>query len=677
MQQVQLYIGDNRVELFDDETITITQTLKNAKDVDKIFTDFTQSFTVPASKNNNKIFEHYYNSDIVDGFDARKKVTAHIELNHILFKKGKIKLDGVNLKNNKAHAYRITFFGNSIQLKDIIGEDKLNDLDLSTYNTQYKATSIESGLTLDPTSNDLIVPLITHTQRLYFDSSQSTAVGTEIDNIEFAGTNVHRGVRWNQLKYALRVSKIIDAIESDYLTPNGLSFSNDFFNSSNSRYDDLFMWLHRKSGFVENLEDETQIQVTGFSTGGDILVNMTGTFLGMSVNPSNISTFSLTITSSDSDQYAVLIRNGGTVVFRSDFVSGSQTFSAPSNFSYATGSYDVFIVPLNLPVTISKIRWTITHTQDGGGSFTFDSNNVTFEPDFAFVISQQIPEMKIMDFLNAIWKMFNLVAFIDENNIVQVDTLDNFYSGATSYDISEFVDVEESQVDVPLAYKEIKFAYKDTGTILATKFNQIVNKEWGAIFFNSGEESLTGGLYTVEIPFHHMQFERLKDDFTQNNTNIMYGLFTDNNLNSYHKLPLIFYANQITGISYSFVDDVERDNEPNSAKEKTIANLPSNSRVLEPSTSTDSIHFTSELSEWVTTATLTNSLFETYHKSYISDIFSQLNRLTKVTAYLPLRIIRELTLDNRVIINGKTYKINSIKTNLQTGKSDLELLNEL
>ena len=51
------------------------------------------------------------------------------------------------------------------------------------------------------------------------------------------------------------------------------------------------MWLHRKSGLVENLEDETQIQVTGFSTGGDTYVNMTGTFLGMSVNPANIYYF--------------------------------------------------------------------------------------------------------------------------------------------------------------------------------------------------------------------------------------------------------------------------------------------------------------------------------------------------------------------------------------------------
>ena len=676
MQQVQLYIGDSRVELFEDETITITQTLKNAKDVDKIFTDFTQSFTVPASKENNKIFEHYYNSDIVDGFDARKKVAAHIDLNHILFKKGKIKLDGVNLKNNKAHAYRITFFGNSIQLKDIIGEDKLNNLDLSAFNTEYTASDIEAGLTLNPQTNDLIVPLITHSQRLYYDSSENTAVGSEVDNIEFVSTSVHRGVRWNQLKYALRVRKIVEAIETDYLTPNGLSFSTDFFTSSNARYDDLFMWLHRKSGLVENLEDETQVQVTGFTGTGDTYVTNTGSIIATNVNPANITTFRVITNSTDSNQFAVILRNNGNVVYRSSLTSFGTTISVPAEFSYATGAWDVYIVPFNLPTAVS-VTFEVVHTQDGGGSFSFVSSSTTYPVDFAFVISQQIPEMKIMDFLNALWKMFNLVAYIDEDNVVQVDTLDNFYSGADSYDISEFVDVTESQVDVPLAYKEIKFAYKDTGTILATKYDQIVNKEWGATYYNAGEESLTGGLYTVEIPFHHIQFERLKDDFTQNYTNIMYGLFTDNNLNPYHKEPLIFYAELKTGISYSFVENVERDNEPNSAKEKTSAILPSNSRVLDPATSTDNIHFTAELSEWETDTTLTNSLFETYHKSYISDIFSQLNRLTKVTAYLPLRIIRELTLDNRVIINGKTYKINSIKTNLQTGKSDLELLNEL
>ena len=73
----------------------------------------------------------------------------------------------------------------------------------------------------------------------------------------------------------------------------------------------------------------------------------------------------------------------------------------------------------------------------------------------------------------------------------------------------------------------------------------------------------------------------------------------------------------------------------------------------------------------------TNSLFEAYYKSAIVSLFSPKNRLTKVTAYLPLNILTNYTLADRFIINGKTYKINSIKTNLNTGKSEIELLNDI
>ena len=87
MQKVQLYIQDTRVDLFKDESVSITQTIQNVRDVAKIFTEFTKTFTLPASKTNNKIFKHYYNFDITNGFDARNKVSAAIELNNIPFKK--------------------------------------------------------------------------------------------------------------------------------------------------------------------------------------------------------------------------------------------------------------------------------------------------------------------------------------------------------------------------------------------------------------------------------------------------------------------------------------------------------------------------------------------------------------------------------------------------------------
>ena len=73
MQKVILYIDNTIVDLFEDETISLTQTIQNVRDIEKIFTPFSKPFTLPASKTNNKLFKHYYNYDIDNGFDARKR----------------------------------------------------------------------------------------------------------------------------------------------------------------------------------------------------------------------------------------------------------------------------------------------------------------------------------------------------------------------------------------------------------------------------------------------------------------------------------------------------------------------------------------------------------------------------------------------------------------------------
>ncbi|BCV04738.1 MAG: hypothetical protein CM15mV90_030 [uncultured marine virus] len=84
--------------------------MQNVRDIDKIFIRSTKTFSVPASKTNNKIFKHYYNFDFQNGFDARLKVNATLEINSLPFKRGKIKLEGVDLKDRKPHTYRITFW---------------------------------------------------------------------------------------------------------------------------------------------------------------------------------------------------------------------------------------------------------------------------------------------------------------------------------------------------------------------------------------------------------------------------------------------------------------------------------------------------------------------------------------------------------------------------------------
>jgi len=81
-----------RIELFNDEKISVTSSIQNVNDISKVFTDYSQSFTVPASKINNEIFSHWYENSIDEGFDARTRKPAYIELNSATFRTGKIQL---------------------------------------------------------------------------------------------------------------------------------------------------------------------------------------------------------------------------------------------------------------------------------------------------------------------------------------------------------------------------------------------------------------------------------------------------------------------------------------------------------------------------------------------------------------------------------------------------------
>ena len=64
MLALKLYVADQdgvltQVDLFKDESVTLTQSIQDVRDIEKVFTDFSQTFSVPASKLNNKVFQHF------------------------------------------------------------------------------------------------------------------------------------------------------------------------------------------------------------------------------------------------------------------------------------------------------------------------------------------------------------------------------------------------------------------------------------------------------------------------------------------------------------------------------------------------------------------------------------------------------------------------------------------
>lgn len=681
-QEIQLFIEGQRVEFFNDETVSITQTIQNVKDISKVFTDFSKSFTVPASKTNNKIFKHYYNFDIENGFDARKKKNAKLEINNIPFRDGKIKLEGVQLKNNKPHSYRLTFFGNTVDLKDLLGEDNLASLDwLNNFNKEYSASAVRTGLTtgygyyVDGAgyTNALITPLITHTTRLYYSSDNTNHAeypNADGGNLYAHGAH-HHGVYYEELKYAIRLHIIIIAIQKAY----GIIFNLDFFHNSNAPYYNLYMWLHRKKGKafdsgtvvyqIRNFPVDDGISMTKISSFSDRL-NVFGVI-------GNTMEYILRVNTTTTNPYTIIIKKEGEI-FAQKYISIGGTGSISGYLSDSLAGYTVFI-QTNNTMTVSSVQWELTDTDlTQAHTYTSGSNIIPLTQDF--IITEQIPQIKVIDFLTGLFKMFNLTAFERDGTII-VQTLDSFYADSTiTWDISEYMDVNESSSDVELPYKRIDFKYEGLGTKLAKQHEQINLSGWGTTKYDDGDNLDAGnGIYSVSAPFEHMKYERLIDSNTEAIKTVQVGWFVDDNNDPYYGSPLLTYAVKVTGDTIRFLDT--ETSAGGAYTDITSYYVPSNSLALSSATSTVNINYNLELNEYTFGSDFTSTLFQTYYSDYISDVFNPKRRIVKVKAYLPIKFLVNYTLADSIIIGTNTYIINSITTDLTTGESSLELLNKL
>lgn len=689
MVQLQLYIEGQRIEMFKDESITLTQNITDVKDLDSVLTDYSRTFSVPASKNNNKIFKHVYNYHI-DGFNAKIKKSSILEINYRPFKKGKIRFEGVTLKNNKPQSYRLTFFGDAIKITDVLGEDQISTLtELSVFDFDYNDTNISAYMTngldgtigVDEIADAVIFPLITHTNRLTFDSSSDS-----IYNLHPSTGLDDNGVPFSELKPALRIDSIIKAIELHY----NIEFSTDFFNSTNLPYYNLYMWLHTKPGGLFQ-DQKKSVQFKSFSIDGtaqDELLYKTNSFAIN--NTKNRIVYNLGFTIDPGDNTVVynleIVRNGQEFK-RFDGLTGktkngTSLGQAIDLIEVDNGEFSIFIeteAATNFDLEVFVERQNNTFL--GGKQDCKLNATVTTITDAKLTIASNLPEMKTIDFLKSLFKMFNLVTFI-EDEIIVVKTLDQYYNSSKEiHNITAFVDSTQSQVDSPIPFRQVNLQYENNTTFLAKNFEKINNRSWGRIeytedsyFLVDGQKSKNEGeTYEIKIPFEHMLFERLNDQSDDSITEIQWGWYVDEKEQKSAEKPLLFYPIQT-------ISSISAINLEGNKVTIPAPYMPSNSSTvfsnyLETGMS-QSTNFHAEIDEFARVPN-EKTLFKTYYQEFIKDLFDSRKRLTKLTAELPLKIHENLSLNDDIKIFDRIYRINSITTNFETGKSELELTNIL
>lgn len=662
MINVLLYIYDDvsgepqRIELFNDERISVTSNIQNVNDISKVFTDFSQSFTVPATTHNNAIFKHWYENSINNGFDARTRKNAFIELDYATFRKGKIQLEKASYKNGVIDNYQITFFGSLVSLKDTFGGKFLKDLNLSAYNFSYTGTVVKNRV-IGGAGNDVMFPLISSLNVWQYDTNGTTKTNWDIKK------NTHP-IYYNDLFPAIRVSKVFDAIASSL----EVTFQGSFL--SDSRFTRAFLWLKNSEIFeLKTIANKLNFQTSTSTTGTQGIFNVFSDTLNY-VKPtapeyqsqSNITiTFSVPSVGQDAQLFYFYVYRDGVVVNTQSYLtqitpmylevpleeSGAYTFYIASTAAISFTSVYYYETGTLIGGTYTKVT-DLTVTQS-----TTQTTTTTLD------LAQYMPEMTIEEFFSGILKMFNLTCYSDTPGVYKIEQLEGWYASGEIREITQYIITDNIDIERSKAYKKVNFKYQKGESFLNEEFMSRSKVPYGDLYYeleNDGEE------YTVELPFETL----LHNKFT--GTNLQVGYAMKPSYIPYIPKPIILYdyGTTQTVSNYHF-------NDGNSTTNHTTANIFGQDTLISGEIYT--LNFGAEQSTY--TGNVENeSLFNNYYSNYLDNIFGVKSRIIKLKGVLPISLLTNLKVNDRVIIRDKRYVINTFTTDLTTGEVDFELLTD-
>jgi hypothetical protein len=635
------------IDLFNDEVISLTSSIQNINDISKIFTDYTQSFTVPASKLNNETFRHWYENEIDNGFNQLIRYDGFIEIDNEIFRVGKWQLESASVKQNKIENYKLTFYGVLTSLTDKFREDKLKDLEtLNDYTIEYSGPNVETNI--ETTNNDDVsFPLISSSKVWQYGGGGSTILNWDISNNATP-------MSYTELFPALKIARIFDAIESKY----NVSFQGNFL--TQSRFTEAFLWLKNKETFAQTSAPvRIDISTISVDTGGQVTFDLLNNTYDVVINDSNQASGTIIL-----NAYLSVNSTWIVSVFKDNqfYINQSGTGTAITlNLPNENGTYYLTIqtsssCTYNSDIIAQYQEWNdpfgyfewITHETIGAGSGATNSQ---------LDLTQYVPDMKVSDFVSSILKMFNLTAFSENESVYTLEQLENWYYQGQIKNLTEYT-ITDLEFERIKPYKKINFEYEKSESFMNRAFFDSGAREYGNLstVFNTD-----GNDYTIKLPFENLLFNK----FTGINLQVGYSI--NKTFQTYIPKPIILYKlGNVASGDFKF---------NNGTTTSTIANYNVFGQDVNYQNTKQTLNWGIEISSYYLN-TITNTLFQNYYFNYLSNLYSLKSRMVKVSMRLPYSELLYLKLNDRIVIRDKRYIINQFTTNLQTFEVQMELIQD-
>ena len=671
------------VDLYESESISYSSNFNSISE----FTTrgaFSREFRIPATKANVDFFGQQYDVNLLNDdttqINVLRKIEATLSVDTLPIAEGHIQFKQAITQQGKMHEFVIAFFGETVDLARSVGDKLLKELDytdLAHDNTHANVIAINDATLFDGAA------CYTLTDRGQ-NWSEDTAIGSrrifsDVNPIYTGELTLALQAKWllnkiiTEAGFTYSGNTVNDELEQMYIpyitAPRTEGLSND-----EARFKVEFA---ADTAFTINIQgDQSDYykQLTGWTEISDPSNSWTanaytaqGSFQANFEIDLNIEVDTTGYSADTQHVYDIMwkrVRSGTELFFPFPLSMGVgptslqytqgvgwqpttpiNPFNVASNFQLDVQQGDVYTLYIFAHAGSSQ---AVEIKADSYAAFSYVSG---LSYAYPVQIANNAPEIKQVDYLRDILKMFNAVLVPNPNlpNAVEIIPMVEYLGSGTDYDWTPKLDLSKDIVLTPAAdirKRLLKWSYKEQGDFFNAKYKTGAQRIYGELRLTDPGNDFSTNDYTVELTFGASPCDLIP------NTNYVIPKYFNEKGEFMTPGPRILYKRPFQESAVVMVYD-----EVAEESSFTVIPLLSHYSKIPTNISTNDLNFGQEIPPHPIDAMPLHTLFDRYWRQYIAEIYDSEQKIMEAYFKLSVTDVFGLKFNDKIWIKDSFWRV--------------------
>jgi hypothetical protein len=503
-----------QLDLYENEAVNLTYSFQDVQKVNNPAADYSQTFRVPLTERNQRVFGAYDLSQVMP-FDIKRKTECALLIGGVEIMRGFLQVKNWYVQKGQFVDLELVFFGGAKTLAAAIGEAKLSDLNWASFNHDLTYSNVTDSWDGNLYSGQIRYGIVDR-------GANWRGTGTNPGNTPLLPRD---------LTPFIRVKTIVEKIFTTY----GFTLQSSFLNNASAMYAMLHNGKRELkttsgggqsiafyAGFTTNTtftapSGWTTLQLSDggnfYDLGADFAsgqwqVPATGTYYMRGFYSFDLSnpaaTLSLRLYNTTTSTAYPLVTD--EFDYNTSYQWGISTINTPFGYALdATGGH-TYVLQFQISFGGGNVTFYAGATNGLLGIGGTSWNVHGYVPTTAQLdVARNMPDIRCIDFLLGLQRCFNLVFVPDkyDKTKISVEPINDYLSAGTAKDWTNKIDLTQDIAVSPtsdLQRKTYTWTHAEGNDIANQAYQQATGYVYGrhqildpANDFAQGEEALTSG----------------------------------------------------------------------------------------------------------------------------------------------------------------------------------------